>query len=152
MRTLSGLIRNRLQCRAFGEMSNCKRRSSARGCARKLQRLIDGFAGNALIGTVQHVIITEDDGIGRFRARVQRLPNVPMQQTFAPRSLAFPPDVPTFTGGVCANCSSLGKTWEGVGVGVGKTVLEPPPPHPTAPISTITPNNNPEILPIGIRL
>jgi hypothetical protein len=70
-----------------------------------------------------------------------------MQQTFAPRSLAFPPDVPTFIGGDCANCSSLGKIWEGVGVGVGAGVLEPPP-HPTTPINTIKPNKKPEILPI----
>ena len=34
------------------------------GCARDLKRLIDCFAGNALIGTVHHVIIAEDDGIG----------------------------------------------------------------------------------------
>src|SRR5579859_5470569 len=82
---------------------------------------------------------------------VQRLPNVPMQQTVAPRSFAFAPEVPTLTGAVWANCSSLGKTWDGVGVGGG--VLEPPPPpHPAATISIIKPNNKPEILLIAIRL
>lgn len=82
---------------------------------------------------------------------VHRLPNVPMQQTFAPRSFAFAPEVPTFTGAVCASCSSLGKVWD-IGVGVGAGVLEPPPPHPTATTSIIKPNKSPEILPIGIRL
>src|SRR6476469_10938941 len=81
----------------------------------------------------------------------QRLPSVPMQQTLAPRSLALPPEVPTLTGAACANCSSLGKTWDGVGVGVGAGVLEPPP-HPTAPISTINPNKKPEIFAITLRL
>src|SRR5579864_9248078 len=80
---------------------------------------------------------------------VHRLPKVPMQQTVVPRSFAFPPDVPSFTGAACASCSSLGKPWDGVGVGAG--VLEPPP-HPTAAISTIKPNKKPEILAIVIRL
>src|SRR6185312_31875 len=80
---------------------------------------------------------------------VQRLPSVPIQQTLVPRSLAFPPDVPSFTGGDCANCSSLGKTWDVTGVGVGAGALEPPP-HPTAAINTIKPDNKPEIFPIAI--
>jgi hypothetical protein len=46
----------------------------------------------------------------------------------------------------------LGKTWPGTGVGVAAGVLEPPPPHPTAAINAIKPNNRPEIFPIGIRL
>src|SRR5258707_770159 len=83
---------------------------------------------------------------------VQRLPSVPMQQTVVPRSLALPPDVPSFTGADCASDSSLGKICEvGVGVGVGAGVLEPPP-HPTAPISTINPNKNPDIFAITISL
>src|SRR6185312_5542925 len=80
-----------------------------------------------------------------------RLPNVPMQQTFAPRSCALAPDVPTLTGAACASCSSLGKTCEGVGVGTTAVEL-PPPPHPTAPMSTIRPSKQNEILRIAIRL
>jgi hypothetical protein len=83
---------------------------------------------------------------------VHKLPKVPMQQTFVPRSCAFAPEVPTLTGGVCASCSSLGKTCEGVGVGVGVGALELPPPHPTEPMSTIRANKKNETLPIAIRL
>jgi hypothetical protein len=73
-----------------------------------------------------------------------------MQQTVVPRSLALPPDVPSFTGADCASDSSLGKICDvGVGVGIGVGVLEPPP-HPTAPISTINPNKNPEFFVIAI--
>jgi len=74
-----------------------------------------------------------------------------MQQTLAPRSLAFPPEVPSFTGGVCAKDSSLGKIWPGVGVGVGAGVLEPPP-QPIAKNRIRDPNKMPAILAMAINL
>jgi len=80
---------------------------------------------------------------------VQRLPNVPMQQTVAPRSLALPPEVPSFTGAVWAKDWSLGKIVAGGGVGVGAGVLLLPP-QPTAPISTIDPNRIPSTFDIAL--
>jgi hypothetical protein len=66
-----------------------------------------------------------------------------MQQNFGPMSVVFPPDVPNFTGAACAEAVSLGKTCDGVGVGVGEdvaTVELEPPPHPTAQTRTMDPN------------
>jgi hypothetical protein len=74
-----------------------------------------------------------------------------MQHTLVPRSLAFPPEVPSFTGGVCANDSSLGKICPGVGVGVGGGVLEPPP-QPIATIRRMDPSKMPAILAMAINL
>lgn len=54
--------------------------------------------------------------------------------------------------GVCANDSSLGKTWPGVGVGVGTTVLLEPPPQPIAAIRIMAPNKMPVILAMAINL
>src|SRR5882724_7985382 len=88
-------------------------------------------------------------GVGRS-ARVQRLPRVPIQQKPVLMSVLFPPDVPSFTGADCAEAVSLGKICGETGVGVGAGVLEPPPPHPTAPISTIKPNKNPDFFAIAI--
>jgi hypothetical protein len=74
-----------------------------------------------------------------------------MQHTLVPRSLTFPPEVPSLTGGVCANDSSLGKIWPGVGVGGGGGVLEPPP-QPIAATRRMDPIKMPVILAMAINL
>jgi hypothetical protein len=82
---------------------------------------------------------------------VQRLPSVPMQQNFAPTSVAFPPEVPSLMGADWAEAVSLGKTWPGTGVGVGAGVLEPPP-QPIAAIRRMDPIKMPAILAMAINL
>ena len=123
------LVDDRLKRGALGEMRDSQRRMGGPG-AGKLQRLINGLAGRALAGPIQHVVIAEDHGIGYTSFR-PRLPKVPMQQTVVPRSLALPPEVPSFTGAAWANDWSLGKICGGGGGGGG--VL--PPPQPTIVVS-----------------
>jgi hypothetical protein len=74
-----------------------------------------------------------------------------MQQNLAPTSVAFPPEVPSFTGADWAEAVSLGKIWLG-GVGVGAGVLEPPPPQPIATIRIMDPIKMPAILAMAINL
>ena len=81
---------------------------------------------------------------------VQRLPRVPMQQNLAPVSFTFPPEVPSFMGGVWAVEVSLGKICDGVGVGVGAGVLEPP--QPARPINKLHAKRKPKTFAINFSL
>jgi hypothetical protein len=75
-----------------------------------------------------------------------------MQQTVAPRSVSFPPEVPSLTGADWAEAVSLGKIWPGVGVGGGGGGVPEPPPHPIAAIRIMDTIKMPVILAIAINL